>query len=98
MSTQLISKHKKLLYKALLALESAQDCEQFLQDLCTPSELDSMAERLNVAVLVAEEIPYRQIQQQTFVSTATVTRVARSLKYGSGGYRTIHNRIMGKSQ
>jgi TrpR-related protein YerC/YecD len=59
----------------------------FLDDLCTPSELSAMAERWRVAQLLEEGIPYREIYEKTGVSTATVTRVARALASGAGGYR-----------
>ncbi len=80
------------LYRAILTLRSVEDCERFFGDLCTPAELLAMADRWRVAQLVDQQIPYREIQQKTGVSTATITRVARSLQYGEGGYRTVLNR------
>ena len=72
------------LIKAFLSLEKIEECEAFLEDLCTPAEIDAMAERWRVAKLVDRNIPYRRIHELTGVSTATITRVARSLTYGKG--------------
>ena len=82
----------KDLFQALLELRTAQECERFLSDLCTPAELLSMADRWRAAQLLAQGMPYRSIYEKTGVSTATVTRVARALTYGEGGYRMIINR------
>ena len=86
------------LYRALLSLKSPAECEDFLSDLCTPTELEALADRWEVAQLVNQAVPYREIQQQTSVSTATITRVARALVHGSGGYRKIINRLQKKNR
>ena len=65
-------------------LTDTADIFDFLQDLCTPAELRSMAERWRVAQMLNEEIPYRKIYEKTGVSTATVTRVARAFSEGKG--------------
>lgn len=75
------------LFQAISKLQSIEEVERFLVDLCTPAELRSMADRWQVAKLLVEGVPYRTIYEQTGVSTATVTRVARSLEYGSNGYK-----------
>ncbi len=77
------------LCQALLALESVDECRRFLTDLCTPGELTALADRLQVARLIEDGVPYRRIYEKTGVSTATVTRVARALSYGEGGYRAV---------
>ena len=75
------------LYRALAALESEQDVARFLEDLCTPAEVEAMADRWHVARLLEQGIPYRKINELSGVSTATITRVARCIAYGAGGYK-----------
>ena len=89
-------KLEKSLQRAFVAIQTTGECERFLQDLCTPAELESFIDRWEVAQLVDQGIPYRQIQQATSVSTATITRVARALVHGSAGYRLIIERTQGK--
>ena len=61
----------------------------FLHDLCTTAELDAMGQRLQVAKLVRDAVPYQEISRRTGASTATVTRVAHWLRYGEGGYGAV---------
>ena len=85
-----MTKHKEL-YEAFAELKTAPEFKDFLEDLCTPAEIDSMADRLMVAKLLSKDIPYRTIHEKTGTSTATVTRVARALTYGQG-YRSLLNK------
>lgn len=85
------SPHLKALFEAVLQLRTKEDCQQFFADLCTPNELNALADRWEVARLIDREVPYRDIYERTGVSTATVTRVARALRHGEGGYRKILN-------
>lgn len=80
------------LFEAILSLKTRDECARFFEDLCTPAELQSLSDRWRVAGLLEEGVPYRSIYEQTGVSTATVTRVARSLTYGAGGYRLVLDR------
>ena len=80
------SRHVRELCDALSAMDTADECRRFLLDLCTPAELLAMSDRWRVAKLLARGLPYRKIYERTGVSTATVTRVARSLERGEGGY------------
>jgi len=75
------------LCQALAKLGSAEDITMFLEDLCTPAEVQAMADRWHVAQLLQEGIPYRKINELSGVSTATITRVARCIAYGAGGYK-----------
>lgn len=75
------------LASALCGLKSAADVRAFLEDLCTPSELESMSDRWKVVPLILQGETYRDIHDQTGVSVTTVGRVARTLELGSGGYR-----------
>lgn len=72
------------LYRAFVHLKDEQEVKSFLADLCTPQEIDAMAERWKLAELLDENLPYRQIADRTGASTATVTRVAKALRFGSG--------------
>lgn len=85
----------KELFTAILHLKDEKECKQFMRDLCTLAELKAMSERWQVAKLVYEKIPYRKIAEITGSSTATITRVARWLKNGKGGYKSVLDRLMG---
>ena len=71
---------------ALAALTQPQAVRAFLADLCTPAELESMADRWRVVPLLLEGVPYREIHDRTLVSVTTIGRVARTLERGAGGY------------
>ena len=81
------------LVAALRALDSAEDTRRFLLDLCTPAELEAMADRWAVVPELAEGRAYRDIHDRTGVSVTTVGRVARCLALGSGGYRVAAERL-----
>ncbi len=74
------------LIKALLSLETEEEMYAFLEDVCTISEIKSMAQRLSVARLLKKDVPYTKICEETGASSATVSRVNRALLYGAGGY------------
>jgi len=80
------------LFDAISKLETRQELEAFLRDLCTLSELEAMAHRWEVARLVDQGLPYLEVAQRTGASTTTVTRVAHWLHHGEGGYRTALDR------
>ncbi len=88
----------KELFEVIVHLEDPVECARFFRDLCTLTELKAMAERWQVVQLVSEEIPYREISERTGASTATITRIARWLKYGEGGYRFMLERVRGKNE
>lgn len=71
---------------ALAALSAAVDVRAFLVDLCTPAELEAMADRWKVVPLLLQGVPYREIHDRTQVSVTTIGRVARTLDHGAGGY------------
>ena len=81
------------LSEALLCLENSQEMKQFLEDLCTPAELEAMIDRWRVAQLVDQGYSYRDIRDITEVSVTTIGRVARFMEMGTGGYRTVLDRI-----
>lgn len=80
---------EKSLYEAILMIQSVKECEYFLKDLCTPAEITAFADRWCAVKYVYQGIPYRKITEETGVSTATVTRVARFLHHGHNGYKSI---------
>ena len=82
-----------LLYKAILMLETEEECYNFFQDLCTISEMRSMEQRFEVAKLLNEGMIYNDILERTGASSATISRVNRSLQYGCDGYDKIFERI-----
>ncbi|TBR07607.1 MAG: DNA-binding transcriptional regulator [Lysobacter sp.] len=71
---------------ALCALKSPADVRAFLEDLCTPAELEAMTDRWRVVPLLLDGVPYREIHDRTLVSVTTIGRVARTLERGAGGY------------
>ena len=77
------------LYKAILMLQDEEECYNFFQDLCTVSELRSMEQRFEVASLLESGMIYNEILERTGASSATISRVNRSLIYGSGGYESV---------
>lgn len=81
------------LMQAISLLKDQEEAMAFFTDLCTPAELESMADRWQVVPLLQQGIPYRTIHDETGVSVTTITRVARSLTMGSGGYLLIANRL-----
>ena len=84
------------LYKAILQLEDEEDCYAFFQDLCTVSELRAMEQRFEVASLLDDGLIYSEILERTGASSATISRVNRSLNYGAGGYEEVFKRLKNK--
>ena len=82
-----------LLYEAILALKTPEECRAFFQDLCTVAELRAMAQRLEVAQMLDEGLIYNDILQRTGASSATISRVNRALQYGADGYKTVLPRL-----
>jgi TrpR-related protein YerC/YecD len=80
------------LMHAISLLKDTNEAASFFTDLCTPAELESMADRWQVVPLLKQGVPYRTIHDQTGVSVTTITRVARCLSFGSGGYNLIADR------
>ena len=80
------------LYKAILLLKTEEEVYNFFQDLCTVSELRSMEQRFDVAVLLHNGMIYNDILEKTGASSATISRVNRSLNYGNGGYQVFFDR------
>ena len=78
-----------LLMKAILTLESEEDAYRFFEDICTIPEIKSISQRLEVAYLLDRKETYQKIAEETVASSATISRVNRSLSYGADGYRRV---------
>jgi len=85
------------LFVAIAAIKTAEEACDFFLDLCTPAELQAMADRWQVVQPVKHGIPYRKIYQDTGVSVTTIGRVARSITHGNNGYNVIYDRLEKKS-
>lgn len=81
------------MYKAILSLNSVEECMRFFDDLCTVSELMAMEQRYQVATCLNEGMIYNDILAETGASSATISRVNRSLQYGGGGYAIVFDRM-----
>ena len=84
---------ERALCQALLTLRTVDECRDFLRDLCTPAELQALADRWTVVGLLQSGMPYREIAKQTGVSVTTIGRVARYLGAGNGGYELAARRL-----
>ena len=84
------------MYEAILSLENVEECMRFFDDLCTVTELMAMAQRYQVASCLDDGMIYNDILAQTGASSATISRVNRSLQYGSGGYEIVFERVKDK--
>ncbi|MBQ9940882.1 MAG: TrpR-like protein, YerC/YecD [Clostridia bacterium] len=93
MNDKLRNANLNYLFKAILSLENMDDCCDFFEDLCTASELCEMSKRLEVAKLLRQNVIYNDIAERTGLSTATISRVNRCLKYGTDGYLRVLDRL-----
>lgn len=81
------------LYKAILKLETLEECKTFFDDLCTVTELQALEQRYQVATYLSKGMIYNEILEKTGASSATISRVNRSLQYGKGGYAVVFQRL-----
>lgn len=81
------------LFHAILELKDLEECYQFFDDICTMSEVQSLAQRLDVAHMLRLKKTYDTIQRETGASTATISRIRRCVDYGSDGYNLVLNRL-----
>ena len=81
------------LFEAILTLKNPEECYSFFEDVCTVNELLSLSQRYEVARMLREKKTYLDIAEKTGASTATISRVNRSLNYGTDAYRTVLNRL-----
>lgn len=81
------------LFKAILTLNSVQECYDFFEDICTIKEIQTLSQRLEVAKLLQQDKSYIEISKETGASTATVSRVKKCFAYGTGGYKAALQRL-----
>ena len=81
------------LFEAILKLKSKEDCQKFFEDVCTIKEIKAIAQRLEVAKMLKDKQLYSKIVAETGASTATISRVNRTLMYGSEGYNIVFDRL-----
>ena len=81
------------LFDAILSLETKKECADFFEDVCTIQELNSIAQRLEVASLLYDKKVFREIAESTGASSATISRVNKCIMYGTGGYKTAIERM-----
>ena len=84
------------LFDAILTLKDKNECYAFFEDLCTVNELLSLSQRFEVASMLRDHKTYLDIAEKTGASTATISRVNRSLNYGNDGYELVFNRLPGQ--
>lgn len=93
MNDKLRTKAMDELFKAILTLETVDEAYDFFEDLCTVNELESMKQRFEVARMLKSKITYQEIEEKTGASSATISRVNRSLNYGNEGYNIVLERM-----
>jgi TrpR-related protein YerC/YecD len=90
------NKQLRALVKAVLALDNAKEAQTFFEDLCTPQELEDLCLRWKIVDELKQGFTYREIHDRTQASLTTISRIAKSLNYGSGGYEKIYARLYEK--
>ena len=93
MSKKIRTEAVDYLFSAILSLENMEECYTFFEDICTINELLSLSQRFEVAKMLREHKTYLEIADKTGASTATISRVNRSLNYGNDGYDMVFERI-----
>ena len=93
MNSKIKTNSIEALFDAVLTLKSKEDCYKFFEDVCTIKELLAMAQRYEVATLLTKKMTYLDIAEKTGASTATISRVNRSLEYGADGYQMVFERL-----
>lgn len=81
------------LFEVVLALKTSEECYRFFEDICTVAEIKSLAQRLEVAKMLESSSTYAEIAEATGASTATISRVKKSLNYGADGYKLVIGRL-----
>lgn len=92
-SSRMKSDQADSFFEAVLSLETMEECYRFFEDVCTIKEIQSIAQRLEVAKLLKTGKTYNEIEEATGASTATISRINRSLNYGADGYNIIFKKI-----
>jgi len=98
MNKSLNTPSMELLFDAILSLKTKEECYAFFEDVCTINELLSFSQRFEVAGMLRQNCTYIEITEKTGASTATISRVNRSLTYGNGSYNLVFDRIENKEK
>lgn len=98
MSKKIRTEEVDHLFDAILSLENREECYTFFEDVCTVNELLSLSQRFEVAHMLREQKTYLDIAEKTGASTATISRVNRSLNYGNDGYDMVFERLKNKEK
>lgn len=93
MSKKIHTEAVDYLFEAILSLKNKEECYTFFEDVCTVNEILSLSQRFEVAKMLREKKTYLEISEKTGASTATISRVNRSLNYGNDGYEMVFERI-----
>ena len=81
------------LFEAILMLENIEECYRFFDDLCTINEIEAFGQRLMVAKMLDKKMTYQEIEKETGISAATISKISKSYMYGPQGYRMIINKL-----
>lgn len=98
MSKSVRTKEVDHLFAAILSLETKEECYTFFEDVCTINEILSLSQRFEVAKMLKDKRTYLDISEKTGASTATISRVNRSLNYGNDGYEMVFKRMAEKTE
>ena len=93
MNKRIKKQRSEEMYRAILSLETVEECMKFFDDLCSVTELQAMEQRFEVAALLHRGKIYNDILEQTGASSATISRVNRSLQHGADGYAIVFERL-----
>jgi TrpR-related protein YerC/YecD len=98
MESKIKSENTDFLFQAILQLRTMDECYAFFEDLCTVPEIKAMSQRIVVAKMLSEDSVYNDVVAKTGASTATISRVKRSLNYGCDGYELVFGRMDGEEK
>ena len=97
-NSKIKSDNMDFLFQCILSLQSMEECYDFFEDLCTVNELQAISQRIVVAKMLSEKRVYSDIVRETGASTATMSRVNRSLQFGCNGYEKLFARVAEKGK
>lgn len=97
-NSKIKSDNMDFLFDCILSLQSADECYDFFEDLCTVNELQAISQRIVVAKMLSEKRVYSDIVKETGASTATISRVNRSLQFGCNGYEKLFERVAARKK
>lgn len=97
-NSKIKSENMDFLFDCILSLQSMDECYDFFEDLCTVNELQAISQRIVVAKMLSEKRVYSDIVKETGASTATISRVNRSLQFGCNGYEKLFDRVAARKK